>query len=216
MSLQPSPIPEPLVPPLSPLPLSEQSPATLHQLSIYLTALLSDSSTTESDPRAWARPPFRSPLGFTGSDFVQGDGRYALRCFHTPSAAAAYPLVVVAAFSRGCEGVVGTVHGGCVAVVFDEVVGYAMQAGERMGMTAELTVRYRQRVECPSVVLVECRQTRTHGRKVWVEARMRRLGGGEGGAGEGDGVLCTCEALLIDVTAKTDPFTPYKALKAKL
>ena len=221
MSLQPHPIPTQPAPPSSTPtspspsnPFTSQSPSTLHSLSLYLSTLLSRPSITESDHRPFTRPPYRSPLGFVGTDFVHGDGRYALRYFHVEGGE--WPVVVVAAFGLGCEGVVGLVHGGCVAVVWDDVVGYGMGREERLAMTVELTVRYVRKVTCPSVAVLECREVSREGRKVRVEGRMTKLGGGEGQATDAQDVLSTCEALLIDSTGRFDPFTPYHALKAKL
>lgn len=66
-----------------------------------------------------------------------------------------------------------TVHGGVVAAALDECMGWAAaRAIERMCVTAELTVRYLERVPVAPDLTVEAEVTRAHRRMVNTEARI--------------------------------------------
>lgn len=66
-----------------------------------------------------------------------------------------------------------TVHGGVVAAALDECMGWAAaRAIERMCVTAELTVRYIERVPVGPDLTVEAEVTRKHRRMVNTEARI--------------------------------------------
>ena len=192
--------------------MDDVSPRTRELIAAYIFHALSDPSTVESDFRAFSRPRYRSQLGFLGRDFVQSDGRYIIRQFHSPGDA--WPVHGVIVFGSECEGVVGLVHGGCLAVCFDEIVPMVMLREERLGFTARLSVDYRLKVDCPGALRFECREVRREGRKMWAEGRMCALS--EGG-GRQDSVLhATCEALLVNSDVKGDPFAVLKKLNARL
>lgn len=71
-----------------------------------------------------------------------------------------------------------TVHGGIVAAALDECMGWAAaRAIERMCVTAELTVRYIERVPVSPDLTVEAEVTRKHRRMVQTEARIVDGGG---------------------------------------
>lgn len=66
-----------------------------------------------------------------------------------------------------------TVHGGIVAAALDECMGWAAaRAIQRMCVTAELTVRYIERVPVSPDLVVEAEVTRAHKRMVQAEARI--------------------------------------------
>lgn len=66
-----------------------------------------------------------------------------------------------------------TVHGGIVAAALDECMGWAAaRAITRMCVTAELTVRYVDRVPVARDLTVEAHVTRAHRRMVNTEARI--------------------------------------------
>lgn len=56
-------------------------------------------------------------------------------------------------FGRGYEGAPGVVHGGHVAAIFDELLGFVQGFSERPGMTGTLTITYR----APTPLLTELR-----------------------------------------------------------
>lgn len=69
------------------------------------------------------------------------------------------------------EGPPGLVHGGVVGLVLDQVLGHAVSAGGRPGMTGTLTVTYRQgtplgRLRCEAWI------ERREGIKTWADARL--------------------------------------------
>lgn len=66
-----------------------------------------------------------------------------------------------------------TVHGGIVAAALDECMGWAAaRAIRRMCVTAELTVRYIDRVPVAPDLVVEAEVTKAHKRMVNTEARI--------------------------------------------
>ncbi|KKY34685.1 putative thioesterase superfamily protein [Diaporthe ampelina] len=103
------------------------------------------------------------------------------------------------------DGHPGICHGGIVATVFDEVLGYAAPAGRLTGegqgagravpsyVTAYLNTTYLRPVRTPGTVMVVARTTKVEGRKIWVEASM------EDGRGE---KLARAEALFVEVRLK--------------
>ncbi|KAH7026661.1 HotDog domain-containing protein [Microdochium trichocladiopsis] len=99
----------------------------------------------------------------------------------------------------------GVVHGGIVATIFDEVMGYVPMLNRIRGvpmfsnsgyMTGYLNTRYHRPVGTSAVLLVTARIARAEGRKCWVEGEIRSTvhGGLEGP------VLASCEALFIALT----------------
>lgn len=56
-------------------------------------------------------------------------------------------------FGRGYEGAPGVVHGGHVAAIFDELLGFVQGFSDRPGMTGTLTITYR----APTPLLTELR-----------------------------------------------------------
>lgn len=103
------------------------------------------------------------------------------------------------------DGHPGICHGGVVATIFDEVLGYAApgsrlsgEEGEMQGaeenvpsyVTAYLNTTYVRPVRTPGTILVVARTTRVEGRKIWVEASMED--------GKGD-KLARAEALFVEV-----------------
>lgn len=103
------------------------------------------------------------------------------------------------------DGHPGICHGGIVATIFDEVLGYAAPGsrltaeGQAAGrdvpsfVTAYLNTTYLRPVETPGTILVVARTTKVEGRKIWVEAFM------EDGRGE---ELARAEALFVQVKLK--------------
>jgi Thioesterase superfamily len=88
------------------------------------------------------------------------------------------------------EGPPGYVHGGWVALMFDEALGVANVAGGHPGMTARLTIRYRR----PTPLGVELRL------EAWTTARQGRRITTVGTLHAGDVLCAEAEGLFVDLT----------------
>jgi len=126
--------------------------------------------------------------------------------------AIAPPLTVVqegrgvrAAFTLGAayEGPPGSVHGGVLALVLDQMLGEAAGAGGKPGMTATLTLSYKQRTglgDLTSEAWIE----RVDGIKTWARGEIHSV----------DGLTVEAEGLFIlpkwarEAMASGDPGTP--------
>src|SRR5688500_10024641 len=87
------------------------------------------------------------------------------------------------------EGVPGHVHGGMVAAVLDETLGYLAVNNGIGGLTAMLTVRYRAPTPLETDLKIEADVVRTDGRKAFVEARII----------SGDAIIAEAEAVFVAV-----------------
>ena len=65
------------------------------------------------------------------------------------------------------QGPPGCVHGGVVAMLFDEMLGLANAAAEHIGMTVDLQVTYVAPTPLDTPLRFEARQDRVDGRKLW-------------------------------------------------
>jgi uncharacterized protein (TIGR00369 family) len=74
---------------------------------------------------------------------------------------------------RRYEGFHGTVHGGIVATLLDEVIAWACRLRGYNGVTAELTVRYKKPVPVNEPVEIIGRVLSEHGKLVHAESLMR-------------------------------------------
>lgn len=83
----------------------------------------------------------------------------------------------------------GAVHGGCIAQMFDSVLGYTafrLTEGHKQ-RTAYLHVNYRQIVPIEKELTVDAGVERVDGRKIFIEGRVL----------DGDTVLADAEALFV-------------------
>jgi hypothetical protein len=87
------------------------------------------------------------------------------------------------------EGIPGHVHGGMVAAVLDETLGYLAVNHDIGGLTAMLTVRYRAPTPLETELTIDANVVRTDGRKAFVEARILA----------GEAVTAEAEAVFIAV-----------------
>ncbi len=87
-------------------------------------------------------------------------------------------------FDAAYEGPPGHAHGGCVAGVFDELLGRSQL---RAGFTGTLTIRYRRPTPLLREVALCAWVDRTEGRKRWVKGTMRLDGT----------LLCEAEGLFV-------------------
>jgi acyl-coenzyme A thioesterase PaaI-like protein len=95
----------------------------------------------------------------------------------------------VADFNLGpaFEGAPGRAHGGVVAAVFDDVMGYVLVIQRTPAYTGRLTVRYRAPVPVGADLTVLARLVRREGRKLWMESQMLH----------GDECVAEADALFI-------------------
>lgn len=86
------------------------------------------------------------------------------------------------------QGPPGCVHGGIVALIFDEMLGLANAASRSVGMTADLRISYKAPTPLYGPLRFEARQDRVEGRKIWSSATLHT----------GDTLCATAEALFIE------------------
>ncbi|HMI89329.1 MAG TPA: PaaI family thioesterase [Polyangiaceae bacterium] len=92
-------------------------------------------------------------------------------------------------FATTYEGVPGHAHGGMVAAVLDETLGYLAVNHDIGGLTAMLTIRYRAPTPLGTELSIEANVVRTDGKKAFVEGRIRA----------GDMVTAEAEAVFVAV-----------------
>ena len=80
----------------------------------------------------------------------------------------------VASFRLGpaFEGAPKRAHGGAVAAVFDDVMGYVLRLVSVPAYTGKLSLNYRAPVPVGEPLEVRARLARRDGRKLWIEAEM--------------------------------------------
>jgi acyl-coenzyme A thioesterase PaaI-like protein len=94
-----------------------------------------------------------------------------------PSAVAPIELVARCTLTPSFGGPPGRVHGGQVAALLDEVVGFAAFAAGAPGMTVNLSVRYHRATPHSTPLEVRARLDRVEGRKRWATGEV--IAGGE-------------------------------------
>ena len=95
-------------------------------------------------------------------------------------------------FTAPYEGPPGHVHGGLIAAVFDEVLGFAQSLSGRPGMTGNLSINYRKPTPLNTELIFRGHITSVEGRKIFTVGTLH--------AGD---TLC-CEATGIFVSMKAD------------
>jgi acyl-coenzyme A thioesterase PaaI-like protein len=93
-------------------------------------------------------------------------------------------------FPTACEGPPGYVHGGWIALAFDEVLGIANVAAGHSGMTGRLTVRYRRPTPLRREVRFESAVAHVEGRRITTKATLTVDGG----------LTAECEGLFVQPT----------------
>lgn len=86
------------------------------------------------------------------------------------------------------QGPPGCVHGGIIALAFDEMLGLANAASSSVGMTADLQIVYKSPTPLGAPLRFEARQDRVEGRKIWASATLHT----------GDTLCARAEALFIE------------------
>jgi len=92
-------------------------------------------------------------------------------------------------FGAAFEGALGRVHGGMVAAVFDDLMGYVLAMIREPAFTGRLTVSYKQPVPMETPVQFRAWLRERQGRKIFVDAECRL----------DDVLLATAEILFITV-----------------
>ena len=118
--------------------------------------------------------PLRAHFIEAGPTFVSGDprgDRIRLHYYHRPADGA---LVGKAWFGPGAEGPPGNAHGGSVAAVLDEAMGYAAWIRDIPVVAAKITVEFRAMLPLEIWITLEAWVERRTGRKV--KARAHLLG----------------------------------------
>lgn len=87
------------------------------------------------------------------------------------------------------EGAPQRAHGGVVAAIFDDVLGYVLVLHRTPAFTGRLTVNYRAPVPLGIDVTVRARLVRRDGRKLLMTAEMTSA----------DGLLCDADALFVAI-----------------
>jgi acyl-coenzyme A thioesterase PaaI-like protein len=90
-------------------------------------------------------------------------------------------------FGPAFEGAPGRVHGGMVAAVFDDLVGFVLAVVGEPGFTGRLAVEYRAPVPTETMIEFRARLRERDGRKLHVDAEARLA----------NKVLATAEATMI-------------------
>lgn len=93
-------------------------------------------------------------------------------------------------FGRSFEGAPGVVHGGFVAAIFDEVLGFAQGFSGRPGMTGTLTITYRAPTPLLTELRIEGSFDGTEGRKIHTSGKLYA----------GDTLLAEARGLFISLT----------------
>ncbi len=123
--------------------------------AIRTTAAAPEGLATAAETVAEARAALETPGGDTGP---QDSGRHANPIVHNPVIGTANPYAPpLATWTNGDgtvagevtltqvhEGPPNAVHGGISAMLLDQLLGHAVAAAGNIGMTAELTIRYRR------------------------------------------------------------------------
>jgi acyl-coenzyme A thioesterase PaaI-like protein len=99
-------------------------------------------------------------------------------------------LEATGTFGAPYEGPPGYVHGGWIALAFDEVLGMANIAAGRPGMTARLSVHYHRPTPLHAPVTIRAAVDHSSGRRTVTAGELR-----------GDGELCaTAEGLFVTIS----------------
>ena len=142
---------------------------------------------TPEDPtlapeEGWAElPPFlvgRRSFVSTGA----GDERIRIRYFRRARDGA---IVGKVWFGPGAEGPPGHAHGGSMAAVLDEAMGYAAWAAGHPVLAARITVEFARKLPLGSEVVLEASVEEANGRRVTARGHLATPGGEVHARGEG-------------------------------
>ena len=100
-------------------------------------------------------------------------------------------------FDDGAEGAPGLVHGGLLATLADEVMGYVQHGGNAVRLTTELTIRYRRPTPLGTELVCRARPTSTTDRRFHVHAEISRVDDGT--------VVADADATYVVIARKEQP-----------
>ncbi len=100
-------------------------------------------------------------------------------------------------FDDGSEGAPGLVHGGLLATLADEVMGYVQHGGNAVRLTTELTIRYRRPTPLGTELVCRARSTSSTDRRFHVHAEISRADDGT--------VVADADATYVVIARKEHP-----------
>ena len=146
------------------------------------------SRSIESMTReAWAQPPEGAPIGTFPDCVVSGETNplgLDVTFFREGDEAVARPVL-----GPALEGAPGRAHGGVVAAIFDDLMGFVLHIHSAPAYTGELTVRYRAPTPVGVQLEFRARLRGREGRKLHIEAE----------ATDDGRVVATAEGLFIAI-----------------
>ncbi|WP_448388337.1 PaaI family thioesterase [Microbacterium aurum] len=99
-------------------------------------------------------------------------------------------LVAWGTLGANFEGPPSLTHGGMIALIFDELLGWAATAVHAHGLTASLEVSYLRGVPLGKEITITARVVRQEGRKVWAEGDLALTS-------DQNRILSTAKALFV-------------------
>ena len=150
------------------------------------------------DSESWLRAPepgwveVENQDLLTGESFVSGKGRPISARYFSTEDKAVWAKVI---FGPGTQGPPGCAHGGSMAAVLDEIMGFAVWHTGCAAMSAEVRVYYRKMLPIPRRCIADARIESVSGRKVHTVARLRDAGS--------DRVFAEAEGLFLEFVDRT-------------
>lgn len=148
-----------------------------------------------SPPASWEAVD--APKVWPRSDFLQPESRgdrTRVAYFLEPHT---NRLCAQAWFGPGAEGGPGIAHGGALAAVLDEVMGFCAWYNGHPVVTGSLTIHYRQSVPVGTETNVETWVQEVVGRKVYTKGRMYSTG---------DGAVTYAESEAVFIVLRDEHF----------
>ncbi len=145
-----------------------------------------------SIPQGWtpidARPGFRP-----STTFLTSEERVCVRYFKTSVEGEIAGFIRM---GKGTQGPPGHAHGGSMASVLDEAMGFACWSHDMPVLAARIEVDFRAPLPIPSLVKVLGRITHIEGRKISAEASLTSFDGAVFSEAKGLFVRLSREAIL--------------------
>ncbi|MEX0664571.1 MAG: PaaI family thioesterase [Acidimicrobiia bacterium] len=167
-------------------------PAEESELTAAATELERMVATLEGsmpEPEAHGRPPERRHDDYLPRSPLVGELNVVSPPFHWEMIEGR--LRAHGIFGPAHEGPPGYVHGGWVALAFDEALGIANVASGHAGMTARLTIRYRRPTPLHVDLVLEAGVHKIEGRRVHTAGRLL----------DGDTVTAEAEGIFVNIGA---------------
>ena len=139
-------------------------------------------------PAGWRPVEFPRNFG-EGRSFVSGETSGDRLIVHYYEEEASPALHALAWFGLGAEGPPGHAHGGSMAAVLDEGMGFSAWHAGHPVVAATITVNFRQKLPLGVIHGVECSVERVEKKKVYTRGQIYSLGS--------DAVFADAEGLFI-------------------